>query len=120
VLVFDLGQQVIQCQIAKKLLTFLGVVAISFFVQRQNTQDGLSFKNNADLRFTIQRALQTAGIEAVVCKETQEAARCIATDDTLSRKPDLRGRMVVGLFTQQDDISANDVPRLLGLSPRQA
>jgi Fic family protein len=58
--------------------------------------------------------------DAVAQEVTQEAARGLTTDYALLRKLDRRGRMVLGLFTQQDEISANDVARLLGLSPRQA
>jgi Fic family protein len=36
------------------------------------------------------------------------------------RSLDRRGRMVYGLFEQQEEITANDVSHLLGLSPRQA
>jgi len=39
--------------------------------------------------------------------------------DALLRRLDRRGRMVLGLFERQEEITANDVVHLLGLSPRQ-
>lgn len=39
--------------------------------------------------------------------------------NALLRRLDRRGRMVLGLFEHQDEITANDVARLLALSPRQ-
>jgi Fic family protein len=39
--------------------------------------------------------------------------------DALLRRLDRRGRMVLGLFERQDEITANGVAHLLGLSPRQ-
>jgi Fic family protein len=39
--------------------------------------------------------------------------------EVLLRRLDRRGRMVLGLFERQEDITANDVARILGLSPRQ-
>ena len=36
------------------------------------------------------------------------------------RRLDRRGRMILGLFERQEEITANDVARVLGLSPRQA
>ena len=40
--------------------------------------------------------------------------------ERLLRKLDRRARMVLGLFSRQDEITANDVARVLGLSARQA
>ena len=39
--------------------------------------------------------------------------------EELLRRIDRRGRMVLGLFKRQEEITANDVARILGLSPRQ-
>jgi hypothetical protein len=39
--------------------------------------------------------------------------------EALLRRLDRRGRMVLGLFERQDEITANDADRILGLSPRQ-
>jgi hypothetical protein len=39
--------------------------------------------------------------------------------EALLRKLDRRVRMVLGFFTQQESINANDVANILGLSPRQ-
>jgi DNA-binding IclR family transcriptional regulator len=39
--------------------------------------------------------------------------------EALLRRLDRRGRMVLGLFERQDEITANDVALILGLSPRQ-
>jgi Fic family protein len=39
--------------------------------------------------------------------------------EKLLHRLDRRGRMVLGLFERQDEVSANDVARILGLSPRQ-
>jgi Fic family protein len=40
--------------------------------------------------------------------------------ERLLRKLDRRARMALGLFSRQDEITANDVARVLGLSARQA
>jgi cell filamentation protein, protein adenylyltransferase len=42
------------------------------------------------------------------------------TEQAFLRQLDRRGRIVYGLFERQNDITANDVARALGLSPRQA
>jgi Fic family protein len=39
--------------------------------------------------------------------------------EKLLRRLDRRGRMALGLFERQEEISANDLARILGLSPRQ-
>jgi predicted ArsR family transcriptional regulator len=39
--------------------------------------------------------------------------------DVLLRHLDRRGRMALGLFGRQEEITANDVAHVLGLSPRQ-
>jgi Fic family protein len=41
-----------------------------------------------------------------------------AQEGALLRKLDRRGRMVLGLFSKQDEISSNDVARILGISAR--
>ncbi len=40
--------------------------------------------------------------------------------ESLLRKLDRRARIVLGLFSKQEEITSNDVARVLGLSPRQA
>ena len=42
-----------------------------------------------------------------------------AENEALMRRLDRRGRMVLGLFERQEEITANDVANLLGLSTRQ-
>ena len=39
--------------------------------------------------------------------------------DVLLRRLDRRGRVVLGLFERQEEITANDAAHVLGLSPRQ-
>jgi DNA-binding IclR family transcriptional regulator len=39
--------------------------------------------------------------------------------DALLRRLDRRGRIVLGLFERQEEITANEVAHVLGLSPRQ-
>jgi Fic family protein len=62
-----------------------------------------------------------AAVFETVAKEVQ--TRALPTDrrsETLLRKLDRRGRIVLGLFSKQEEINANDVARVLGLSDRQA
>ena len=40
--------------------------------------------------------------------------------ERLLRKLDRRARIVLGLFSRQEEITSNDVARVLGLSARQA
>jgi DNA-binding IclR family transcriptional regulator len=61
-----------------------------------------------------------AAVFATVAGEVR--TRAVKTDpqaDALLRRLDRRERMVLGLFERQDEITANDAARILGLSPRQ-
>ena len=61
-----------------------------------------------------------ASVFETVAREVRE--KSIKTDEAseaLLRKLDRRARIVLGLFARQDDINANDVAHVLGLSPRQ-
>lgn len=54
---------------------------------------------------------------------TEIRSQALAPDEkveSLLRKLDRRARIVLGLFSKQEEISANDVAHVLGLSPRQA
>jgi Fic family protein len=62
-----------------------------------------------------------AGIFASVAQEVRShAVQGNEIDELLLRKLDRRGRIVLGLFTKQEEITSNDVARVLGLSVRQA
>ena len=61
-----------------------------------------------------------AVFEAVAGEVRSSAAPGNAEADALLQRLDRRGRMVMGLFERQEQITANDVARILGLSPRQA
>ena len=64
------------------------------------------------------------GMAAVFEMVAREVHRQAAADQpheqALLRQLDRRGRLVYGLFEHQNEITANDVARVLGLSPRQA
>ena len=63
------------------------------------------------------------GMAAVFASVAGEVrSRAVEADpqaEALLRRLDRRGRMVLGLFERQDEITANDAARILGLSPRQ-
>ena len=64
------------------------------------------------------------GMATVFEMVSREVHRQAAADQpheqALLRQLDRRGRLVYGLFEHQNEITANDVARVLGLSPRQA
>ena len=65
-----------------------------------------------------------AGMASVFTDVAQEVQGKIiqssSLNEALLRKLDRRGRLVLGLFSDQDEISSNDVARILSLSHRQA
>jgi Fic family protein len=61
-----------------------------------------------------------ASVFASVASEVRSrAVEANPKAEILLRRLDRRGRMVLGLFERQEEITANDVARILGLSPRQ-
>lgn len=62
----------------------------------------------------------TGVFNAVAQEVSNRAAQGDETDETLLRKLDRRGRIVLGLFSKQNEIKSNDVARVLGLSTRQS
>ncbi len=64
------------------------------------------------------------GMAAVFESVAEEVrSRALVPDESseqLLRTLDRRARLVLGLFSRQEEINANDVARLLGLSPRQS
>lgn len=61
-----------------------------------------------------------AGFASVAGEVRARAVKSDPQAEALLRRLDRRGRLVLGLFARQDEITANDVARILGLSPRQA
>jgi Fic family protein len=62
-----------------------------------------------------------AGVfERVADEVRSQAARLDEQDEALLRKLDRRARIVLGLFSRQDEIATPDVARALSLSDRQA
>jgi hypothetical protein len=59
-----------------------------------------------------------AVFEAVARDVVKQAIRTDGKTDALLRKLDRRARIVLGLFSRQDQITANDVARVLNLSVR--
>ena len=57
--------------------------------------------------------------EAVAKEVHNQASGSVEQEDLLLRKMDRRARMVIGLFSRQDEITTNEVARILALSPRQ-
>ena len=62
----------------------------------------------------------TTIFETVAQEVKDSAVRGNKTEDILLQKLDRRGRMILGLFVKQDEITSNEVARVLGLSARQA
>ena len=61
-----------------------------------------------------------AVFEAVARDVFEKAVQTDGKTDAMLRKLDRRARIVLGLFSRQDQITANDVARVLSLSARQA
>jgi Fic family protein len=62
----------------------------------------------------------TGVFEAVAQEIKKQAVSGDESDEALLRQLDRRGRMVLGLFSRQNEISTQDAARVLGLSARQA
>ncbi len=81
------------------------------------------YEGRADADITPWLAYFLNGMATVFSSVADEVrTRAVEADplaEKLLRRLDRRGRMVLGLFERQDQISANDVARILGLSPRQ-
>ena len=60
-----------------------------------------------------------AVFETVASEVRKRAVQGDETSEAFLRKLDRRARIVLGLFSRQEEISANDVSRVLGLSERQ-
>jgi len=60
-----------------------------------------------------------AVFESVASEVHERAVQGDETSEAFLRKLDRRARIVLGLFSRQDEISANDVSSVLGLSDRQ-
>jgi Fic family protein len=84
-----------------------------------NYYDG---RANADITPWLSYFLRgMAGVFDSVAQEVRShISQEIEIDDLLLRKLDRRGRIVLGLFAKQEQITSNDVSQVLGLSPRQA
>ena len=61
-----------------------------------------------------------AVFEGVARDIVKQAIHSDGRTDALLRKLDRRARIVLGLFSRQDQITANDIARVLNLSPRQS
>ena len=62
-----------------------------------------------------------AGVFDTVAEEVRKrAVQGDETEEMLMRKLDRRGRIVMGLFAKQYEITSNDVAHILGLPVRQA
>ncbi|MBN2385584.1 MAG: Fic family protein [Anaerolineales bacterium] len=57
--------------------------------------------------------------ESVAAEVRGRAVESDPRAEALLRRLDRRGRMVLGLFGRQNEITSNEVARILGLSPRQ-
>ena len=57
--------------------------------------------------------------ETVAREVREKSVKPDAASEAFLRKLDRRARIVLGLFARQETINANDVSRVLGLSPRQ-
>ncbi len=77
---------------------------------------------NADLTPWLDYFLNgmTAVFDAVAREVHDRVVEPDVSSESLLRKLDRRGRIVMGLFSRQEEITANDAARALGLSPRQA
>jgi len=60
-----------------------------------------------------------AVFQAVAGEVRERITANAATTDPFLRQLDRRGRLVLGLFERQEEITASDAARVLGLSPRQ-
>jgi Fic family protein len=77
---------------------------------------------NADITSWVNyflRGMATV-FETVVSEIRSQAHRMDQPGEDLLRKIDRRGRIVIGLFAHQSEITSQDVARVLGLSVRQA
>lgn len=61
----------------------------------------------------------SAVFESVAREVRERAVHSNGTSEAFLRNLDRRGRIVLGLFSRQDEISAKDVAQVLGLSDRQ-
>jgi Fic family protein len=61
----------------------------------------------------------SAVFESVTREVREQAVHSDDTSEAFLRNLDRRGRIVLGLFSRQDEISARDVAQVLGLSDRQ-
>lgn len=79
-------------------------------------------RNTADITSRLAYFVKgmAAIFEAVAREVTNKAVRRDGTTEALLQKLDRRARIVLGLFSRQEKLTANDVARVLGLSARQA
>ena len=78
-------------------------------------------RNEADITSWLAYFVKgMATVFETVAREVREkSVKPDVASEALLRKLDRRARIVLGLFARQDAINANDVARVLGLSPRQ-
>ena len=79
-------------------------------------------RNTADITSWLAYFVKgmAAIFEAVAREVVEKAVASDGKTDSLLRKLDRRARIVLGLFSRQEQITANDVARVLSLSARQA
>jgi Fic family protein len=79
-------------------------------------------RNTADITSWLAYFVKgmAAVFEAVARDVVEKAVQSDGKTEALLRKLDRRARIVLGLFSRQDQITANDVARVLNLSARQA